>query len=232
MEEIPMKRLALVLAASVLGTGCVVVDDDSCARSTFTVDWHFQRFDGSAPTGCGAAGVEWVDVFLNGAPVGSSFPCTNNSVVITDVPSGSHALTVEGIDFAGRIAYRDELTVQTNGCGNRFVASFPSEGTVNLDYTSPGCIASPCFLWFSVFDEIANTTAAAVSVTSPASVKDDYPYPNDVVIRLATGAYTLEWMQLVSASFLHEAITCSPSAFDIGVAVQTVVPTTLQASCP
>jgi hypothetical protein len=44
MEEIPMKRLALVLAAAVLGTGCIVVDDDPRrAPGAVNLYWEFVR---------------------------------------------------------------------------------------------------------------------------------------------------------------------------------------------
>jgi hypothetical protein len=230
MEEIPMKRLALVLAAAVLGTGCVVVDDD-CAPSSITVSWSFLGWD-NVVRGCGAAGVDWVDVYMNGALVGNGSPCTDGYLVITSVPSGTHDFMVEGLEPSGYIAYRDEFSVQSSGCGGRSVAALPAEGTANLDYTVSGCISSPCFLWFAVTDTIANVVAAAVSDTSPAAVKDDFPYPNDVLIRLAAGTYSLDWMQLVSSSYTHEAITCSPAAFTVAGAVTTNVGAPLQATCP
>jgi hypothetical protein len=236
MEEIPMNRLALVLAAATLGTGCVVVDHDDCDASTITLSWSgagFQRFDGTA-TGCVGAGVTDVDVFMNDAFV-ATFACADGGAVITRVPSGTHALTVEGIDAArGVVAYRDEFTVQTDGCGNRSAGVTMAEGSVNLDYQAlAGCTSSPCFLWFSIHDDVANATAAAIDQNSPAAVKNDFPYPDDVVVRLPAGSFTLDFMQLVSSSFLHEAITCGTMSFAVSGGQQTLTPVIdLRSTCP
>src|SRR6185369_10013575 len=64
----PMNRLALALAAAILGTGCIVVDDDhpaDCTR-TVTVDWSFENADGGQTSDCTTAGVSALDVFVNG----------------------------------------------------------------------------------------------------------------------------------------------------------------------
>lgn len=228
-----MKRIALAAAAAVtlLGTGCIVVDDDPipCSSGTLTLGWDFQRFDGSPPTGCAGAAVNWIDVYVDGGFV-DSWSCTSGSATIV-VPTGGHDVVVEGIDVANRIAYRDAVSVST-GCGDRYVAVRPAEGTVNLNYAvGAGCFASPCYLWFSVWDDVANTAAAAVYDGSPASVKDDYPYPDDVIIRLAAGTYTLDWMELMAFDYLPEAATCGASSFEVASAVMTDLPLTLTAAC-
>jgi hypothetical protein len=225
-----MKPLALALAA-VLGTGCIIVDDDDtpCSTASLTLEWDFLTFDGvtGTVTGCAGADVDWVDVYVDGQ-FADSFPCTDGAGTVS-AWSGS-VVTAEGIDGLGRIAYRDWVTAPS-GCGSRFAAVRPAEGAVNLNYSSPACVSSPCFLWFSVYDEEARALAAVVATDSPASVKDDYPYPDDVVIRLAVGSYTLDWMQLVSSSYTHEAISCAPSTFDVGGAALTDRPVGLVASC-
>jgi hypothetical protein len=223
-----MKPLALALAA-VLGTGCIVVDDDdACSTSSLTLEWDFLRSD-NAVTGCAGAGVDLVDVYVDGQFVDTFF-CGEGGGTVGPVWAGS-VVTVEGIDLAGRIAYRDQVT-SASSCGNRFAAVRPAEGTVNLNYSAPGgCSASPCFLWFSVFDEISSTYAAVIAQDSPASVKDDFLYPEDVVIRLAVGTYTLEWMELVSSAFAGQALTCNASTFDVAGASPTDVPLTLLAAC-
>ena len=68
-----MRRLALLLAASLLGTGCVVSDSTptpTCYPSTITVRWpSFLLANGGVTTSCATAGVTFVDVFLGGASV-------------------------------------------------------------------------------------------------------------------------------------------------------------------
>lgn len=221
-----MKRIAFVLAAAVLGTGCIWVDDDDCSSSSLAVDWTFQLSDGTT-AGCAAADVDFVDLYLGGQFIESA-DCGQGGTTIR-VVEGSHVLTVEGIDSAGRIAYRDVVNVQAAGCGTRAIAVRPTEGTVNLDY-SAACTVSPCFLWFSVFDEVAGTLAAVIGDTSPASLKEDFPYPEDVRIRLAAGTYTLEWMELVSRSgvtYAGELISCAPQGFDVQGAGLTTLPVDL-----
>lgn len=226
-----MKRIALAAAVALAGTGCIVVDDDdnTCSPASLTLQWDFQLFDGSPPVGCATAGVEWVDAYVNGVFY-DSWSCASGAGTVP-VASGGHDVIVEGIDFAGRIAYRDRVSASAT-CGNRFVPVRPAEGTANLNYgVAAGCTSSPCFLWFSVWDDVANTAAAAVYSGSPASVKDDYPYPDDVVIRLAVGSYTLDWMELMSASYVPEAATCVATTFDVASASETTVPATLTAAC-
>src|SRR5512138_1542197 len=179
MEEIPMKRLAFVLAATFLGSGCIVTDHGDCSTGV-TLEWDFQQANGTV-TGCGAAGVDEVDVYLDGNYV-STYACTSGGATIP-VTTGGHHVTVEGIDLqAGRIAYRDARSFQAAGCGTQLVSVRPAEGTANLNYGDIGCTASPCYLWFSVHDDVANTPAAAIGTSSQASVKILYPYPGDVVL--------------------------------------------------
>lgn len=224
-----MKRIAFVLAAAFLGTGCIVVGDDHCSSSV-TLEWDFRLSDGSV-TGCAGAGVDEVDVWVDGNFV-STYTCTAGGATISGVGSGTHDVTVEGFDLvAGRIAYRDQRTFQGTSCGDQLVAVRPAEGTANLNYSDVGCTASPCYLWFSVHDEIANATAAVIGDTSPFAVKTLYPYPGDVVLRLPVGSYTLDWMEQVTSVFLGQAMTCSASTFAVASATQTTVPVTLSAAC-
>ncbi len=229
-----MKPLALALAAAVLGTGCIVVDDSvpvPCG-STLTVQWTgFQVYDGTpdgAVTGCAGAGVDYVDVYVDGQFAGW-FYCTDGAGTV-DAWAGS-TVTVEGIDGLGRIAYRDWATTGS-GCGGGFVSVQPSEGTANLNYSVPGgCTASPCHLWFAVFDYDVNDYTAVIDSNSPASVKASYTYPGDVAIRLPVGSYRLDWMELVSSTFAGQAMTCTSPGFAVDRAGLADVPVTLLSTC-
>jgi hypothetical protein len=225
-----MKPLALALAAALLGTGCIVVDDDdgpAPCTSNLTLDWDFQLATG-AVTGCAGADVQWVDVWVDGQ-LADSFSCFDGGGTVW-APAGS-VVMAEGIDSANRIAYRDSITAGS-GCGTRFAAVRPAEGTVDLSYSAPaGCTGAACYLWFAVYDETAGAWAAVIDEGSPTTVKASFPYPDDVVIRLAVGSYTLEWMELVSSTFGGEAMTCSASAFEIDPAALTVLPSTLEPAC-
>jgi hypothetical protein len=102
MEEIPMKRLALVLAAAVLGTGCHSSSPAYTPPPT-GVDfaWSFVRVkaDGStaSPYGCTTAGVDNVIVSFPGADV--QVPCADSAgdgALIVDVSTGTYAVTITG----------------------------------------------------------------------------------------------------------------------------------------
>jgi hypothetical protein len=242
-----MKRLALTLAAAVLGTGCIAVVDDhenTCFPSA-TVDWSFRNADGGVTSSCNAAGVTWVDVWANGALVGE-FDCFGPAGTVA-LARGANLVTVEGLDApfdaGGAVLYRDEFTVDAAACGHQGTfAAVPAEGRVNLDYattSAPPCAGGPCYVWFAVHDDIANETAwVANAQFAPTS----YPYPNDIVARLPAGSYTVHWMQVVSGGFM-ERQACAAVGFDVaagnpGLAPgqQQVVPfagpVSLKATCP
>ncbi len=195
-----MKRLALAIAATVLGSGCIVTSDH-CDR-TITTDWAFTYWSDAGAgawvmnAGCASAGVSTVDVWMNGQFV-DNLPCLSGGITITGVPRGTHTIDVEGLASNGAILYRDSFSVSADSCGDHSVPASPAEGFMNVDYTAAGgCTSSPCFLWLSVHDDIANQLAVAYSASGGATT---FQYPNDVVLRLAAGTYSLDWMQLVSS---------------------------------
>lgn len=231
-----MKRLALVLAATaVLGTGCYV-DGRTCSPSV-TLEWdsHFTTADG-AVVGCSSssADVRTIDVWVNDQ-FAAQFDCFAARGTVA-VPSGSSLVTVEGVDVSGRIIYRDDFSVDGGGCGNQLVATRPAEGRVNLDYSvssEPPCANGPCFVWFSVFDNIAGEVAATINQNTAG-----FEYPNDVVFRLPAGSYTVDWMEIRSGGFLERAACTSP-IFSVSPGSapgeQQLVPSApvfLKASCP
>ncbi len=229
-----MKRIAFAAAAALLGTGCIsssTTTNPPC-DPTISVSWAFQLWDGSAPTGCAGAGVSLVDVYVDGSFV-DTWPCAAGGATIA-VASGAHSVLLEGIDAQNRIAYRDSMSgIATNGCGDRLVTMTPAEGTANLNYSAPGgCTSSPCYLWFSVYDEVAGQPAAVINGQSPAGVKTLYTYPNDVVIRLPVGSFTLDWLEVVNSTFGGVSISCSATPFDVASALETSVPVSLTCTPP
>ncbi len=224
-----MKPLALALAAAVLGTGCIIVDDDvACSSSTVTVQWPTFQLSNGTMTGCTGAGVDFVDVYVDGQ-FQDWFYCADGAGTVA-AWAGS-TVTVEGIDGLGRIAYRD-WTTAGSGCGSHAAAVQPAEGIVNLNYSAPGgCSGGPCHLWFAVFDYDVNDFTSVIDSSSPASVQASFTYPDDVAIRLPIGSYRLEWMELVSSTFSGVALTCNTSGFDVAAAGTTDLPVTLLAAC-
>src|SRR5215208_3924900 len=125
-----MSRLAAVLAAAAFGAAGCHSSADRCAPASVTLHWDFQLADNTL-TNCTGAQVRQVDVYVNDGLVSSS-PCSDGGVVIETGRAGNDVYTVEGIDAAGRIAYRDEFVAQSIACSDRVVATTPAEGTVNL----------------------------------------------------------------------------------------------------
>lgn len=164
-----MTRLALILSAAVLGTGCIVVDDDrTCARSV-TVDWSFQLADGSVTASCSTAGVAFIDVYANGFRVGS-FDCFGPPGTVA-LAQGTNALVVEGVDAGGAIRYRELSTIDASTCGNQgTILTRPAQGLLVVDYSFfpvNACFATqPTFMWLAVQDDLAGQPAFADTGTT------------------------------------------------------------------
>jgi hypothetical protein len=228
-----MKRLALVLASALFGTGCFVHDDHDCDR-LMTLEWEFQDFDG-AIRGCTApAGrdiVQTVDVWVDGVYV-TSFFCEDLAGTIA-ISSRAQLVTVEGIS-GGRIAFRHEFAPSPS-CADQFVAVTPAQGTVAVDYAfSPdnACAAPATFIALSVRDDIAAQNAVFEdAATGPScSVVDAAPE-----WLLPVGAFTLEWIEEVTGSGAVLAADCADRPFTVEPGLATVVQPTLldtNVACP
>ncbi len=229
-----MKRLALVLAAAVLGSGCIWMTDDMCDR-TVTLEWDFRTADGAVVSCSSAtAAIDTVEVWIDSRFAGA-FSCFDGRGSVS-VGSGSHLVTVEAYEGASRV-YRDEFTASAT-CGNQIFATRPAEGRVNLDYavasTPAVCGTGPCFLWFSVWDDIAQEPAAVVNASTVPTL---YPFPNDLIFRLPAGPYTVQWMQLVSGG-VEQRRACFSPGFSVAPGQSAgeeqfvpAAPVQLQATC-
>lgn len=230
-----MKRLALLLAAASLGTGCIVTNDPGtgtvapCARSV-TVDWSagFLGADGVVRA-CGAAGVTSVDLYIDDDPRSKArIGCGALGASTADLPAGQHLLTVEGIEAGGRIAYRAERTVNAT-CGDQQVRVTPAEGTLAVDYgfaPTNACYANqPTFIWLQVFDQIANQVAfqetgtGGLNLCTTTGAAPTY--------RLPVGSYTLSGVNEWSPTAGIVGADCNHPTFVIGAAATTPVTPTL-----
>jgi hypothetical protein len=230
-----MKRLALVLAAALSGTGCFVVDDD--CFGTVTLQWDFERANGDVAL-CAGAGVAYVDVFMNDALVDRFF-CVDGGVTVTDVRSGHHRFTVEGLDAGEAIRYREEFVVDARRCEDPFIATRPSQGTVVVDYSfSPdnACFGGPTFMSLQVRDDLALSTAFFEPPTTGDACTVTGAAPAYV---LPTGTFTLQWIHemeaLVGGGFQVRARDCSDRSFTVPpVGSTTVSPVLVDdvAACP
>jgi hypothetical protein len=226
-----MRRLALLLAASLLGTGCIVSDSTPvappCYPSTITVRWpSFLLANGGVTTSCATAGVAFVDVFLGGASV-QRLSCGAGGLTITAPPAGSSVLTVEGVASDGTtILLRDELNVAPSACGDVVVDAQPAEGTLELAYTFTPvnvCTAGGSYMWFSVYDRILGNVAAVADETANTRL---YVCSDLIRFPLPAGSYTLQRMEEVVSSggaYVASAVNCNQTNFDVGRATDSVV---------
>lgn len=231
-----MKRLALLLATSVLGTGCYSSSDHryvpppGCDPSTITVQWpSFLLANGAVTASCATAGVPYVDVFMDDQSVqANGFACSAGGVTITNVqPGTTHSITVEGVASDGvTILLRDDFSVTAASCGDRLVDAQPAEGTFELAYFfAPVNQCSPggSYIWFSVHDQLANVTAAVADETANTTA---YACPATIRFPLPVGGYTVQRVEEVVPSgggYAATATHCAATAFDVAAATQSLV---------
>ena len=129
----------------------------------------FQLADGSVTPSCAVAGVAYVDVFMNDAPV-QRYDCDDGGATITDVDAASYLLTVEGVDerpdpAPRRAAGRRRPLRRSAGP----VPAFRGVRRAELRVREHGtCITpGPSYLWFSIFDQVANATTVQIDQASP-----------------------------------------------------------------
>jgi hypothetical protein len=233
-----MRRLALTLAAAVLGTGCVVTADQTCDFRNVTVTWSgFDGPDAFINQSCAAAGVGYVDLFLSGQVVGR-FNCGDYGATITGVQTGSYTLTAEGISPNGStILFRDDVSLSASGCGDFAVPVRPAAGTVDLQYlfyqggvplASQVC-APGSFLWLSIFDLAANQVAVLSDAGATANL---YACGGAFALALPAGSYTLDWMEERGPTGLLESADCTHRNFNVAANASTPVPVNLALDAP
>jgi hypothetical protein len=247
-----MRRVLLLAATALLGSGCIVNND--CVGRTITVQWGtvrsgalvdvFTAGDGSLLS-CSQAGVAFVDIFMNGTPV-DRWNCTDGGATITNVASGSYTLTVEGVEAGGRIAFRDEFPVNSTACGDQLVQAQPGEGWLDVNYAFQGggsCAANPSYLWFSMHDDVASAVVAQVDQGSAPTQYQCGVYanpptsipPNALFLPLPAGRYTLSWIEEripVTGGFALAGAYCSPTPFTVQAGIVNYVPVTLANAPP
>jgi len=225
-----MNRLLVALvAASLLGTGCV--SSDTCDARTVSIGWpSFLLANGSVVTSCAQAGISTIDVFMDNAGVGT-FNCTDGGVNVTGVLNdGDHIFDVEGFDsVSGSLALRDSFTVGNGNCAAQVVNAQPSEGTFVLSYNfNPNLCTSATnsFIWFTIHDDIANETIAFDGSHAPQTYtcgNGSTTTPVPISFALASGNYTLQRTEevLYPAPPTQEAGNCNATAFDMVGGQQT-----------
>lgn len=206
-----MKRIAILLAGAVLGTGCIIdTTDDPCVR-TLSVDWLFVDAVGNPNLNCTDAGVNNVDVWIDGALVATAVPCTSYGASFTGYDSGSHDVVVEGY-FDNTIINRDWYTLPPT-CSDAVFQASPGEGTLDIQPTA--CEVGTTYLAYRITDVTPGRPVELVDQIRPTETPPD---TCDLGIRFLVpyGYYDLDQIQEVSSSGLTTyAAKCSPTAVDV-----------------
>src|SRR5512134_3873347 len=152
-----MRRIALALAAAVLGSGCIITDTDDLGYGDVILYWEFVRtriapgyptvlYDpvDQAPTGTGACIDSGVEVMRITFPDGSfvDWDCLYagvQGVTVQQVPEGSHTIRVTGYR-GGYALYEASQTVTAVSGGVRDATfqlpGIPSNLAVNSVFTT------------------------------------------------------------------------------------------------
>jgi hypothetical protein len=199
-----MKRLAILLAAVGLGSGCVI---DNCETPTLSIDWAFVDAAGYTNLSCAAVGAEWVDVYVDGQLL-DSVDCALYSATWSDPPSGTREIVVEGVDGLGRIVARDWVNAKAiDSCGSTWFGANPGQAELKVDYLADlgACCANPTYLWYSLTDVIADLPAVdaatgvslGIGATDSCSAKTSVDCGQPLLFTVPYGRYTLDWISEV-----------------------------------
>jgi hypothetical protein len=220
-----MNRFAVLLAAvGALSWGCGGGGSSAHCARTVSIGWPSFLLANNVPTGCAGAGVINVEVFVDGTSVGT-FPCSDGGVDVTGVDR-ARTFTVEGLDGAGTIVLRDDVTAGGT-CTNVLVNTQPAEGTFTLEYTFTPvneCSSTSSVIWFALKDNISGDVIAVDESHNP----DTYACGAvaGISFPLASGDYTLlrtEEAVFSSAAWHATGANCNTAGFTVPRAQEVAV---------
>ncbi|HET6440594.1 MAG TPA: hypothetical protein VFG59_21215 [Anaeromyxobacter sp.] len=235
-----MNRLAVLLAASWVGTGCVV--HDTCDVHTVWVGWS--SFVRATQTGYETSTACFSDftqmqVYLDEDLANpSTANCTDNVAGFAGVLTGVHTIRVDGLSNgssgvpSGVPLVRDVVSVDISDvCADQVVDTQPGESVVNLSYAVPGGVCVPgSVMWFKVEDGYTGETIAEQDETSPNPSDPNFACSTQtpVVSFILPGqsTFTLERLEeaVPGAGTPVQSGYCTATDFDTTTGVDTRVP--------
>jgi hypothetical protein len=208
-----MKRIAILLAAVGMGSGCVV-SSTPCDSRTLTVDWLFVDVVGNANLLCSDVGVNNVDVYVDGTRVAMAEPCTNYGISRSGFSAGPHDIVVEGFN-GSTLVNRDLYTVNAADCGDTTFHASPGEGQIDI---SPSSCHSPqpTYLLYRLADVTHGTPGVVISSVVPTSLTYPYTCGGGISFPVPYGLYDLEQIEEINGTdTVTYASKCSATAADV-----------------
>lgn len=214
-----MKRIALLLAAVGLGSGCVVETTDTCDAGTLTLEWGFTAVNGAAGLACNStslsADIETVDIYLDGSstPAASYVDCYDYGISFLDVAAGSHDVMVEGYDAFNNVIARDWFTVSVAGCEDEYVVAQPGEGII--EFLPTVCELGTTYLAYELWDRTG--TPYVISAIYPDSaLLTTFTCTEGIGFPVPYGSYSLAAIEETnSTGSTVYASKCTPTYVDV-----------------
>lgn len=240
-----MKRLALVLAAAVLGTGCVVTTQDPTGDATFA--WNFRDWDGylagnftAGNDGCALAGVTDVDLDISdggGRVFFRTYSCTEAG---SGLPRGGVVGLSEGVYTYRLTAYRLSSPVFDAVGSVSISASSQAYVEATLDVLSPipltlyytqngaySCAGTPS-VYYAVYTNASRSTLVSSTTIACSSGSYGFSLPQD----LAVGSYYVDFMQLLDGGGISQYEQCALTVRHAGFPVVLDLSPAPAPSCP
>jgi hypothetical protein len=198
-----MRPLVLAAPLLALATACA----EPCTAPVLTVSWRFTLPDGTGDARCPAAGVDTVDLWLDGAPLAAGMACDQGTASFTGVAAGAHAFTMRGNGADGAVRSQTWGDLAVAACGETRATMSPGAGTLRVAYpTSTGLCASAAapatngYVWYQLLDRTTGLTASAVNAaTSPTQLPCALGDQAWFELPVAWGLYRLRWIQVVTS---------------------------------
>jgi hypothetical protein len=208
-----MKRIAILLAAVGLGSGCVV--STTCDPQDLAIDWRFIDVNGTGNLLCTEVPgvINTVDIWVDGARW-DTVTCDNLNLGITyaNPGTGFHRVVVEGYS-GSTLVNRDWADVNVAECGTTSFAANPGEGYLVVGPTS--CAAGNGNLLYSLRDHTRSATGyeyrwirrgSGDPIASFSCVSHVYEY-------VPFGEYRLNGMENILSTSTTYAYACTPIDF-------------------
>lgn len=200
-----MRHLLLATPLLALAAAC----SEPCTAPMLTTSWTFTLADGTSGAGCLAAGVETVDLWIDGVKVGDGMACAQGAASFPRLAAGSHDYTMRGNGADGAARYQTWGQLSLGACGETRATIQPGAGTLRVAYaTNTGvCYAlddpsqTEGHVWFQLLDRTTGLTTWSVNAGQAATSLPcatgadgwfDLPVP--------WGLYRLRWIQVVTGA--------------------------------